>query len=192
LSGEWTRARMPEALAQIHRGIELDPNSSTAYQALKAALDVGGHEEEMLAATQRAIDLGPGDAEAWLWHADAALKVRPAAEVMPLILRALTLNPIAPVYFDAVHAKVLWGNGQADAALREAEACTRRAPRLSDCRLVQLLAYAQMGRLDRAREQVEVLELAQTGGRHGCRAWAGAPAVVANCLELATAAGLPE
>jgi hypothetical protein len=96
------------------------------------------------------------------------------------------------VYFDAVYAKVLWGNGRPDAALQQAEACARRAPLYSDCRFVQLLAYAQKGQIDRAREQVEVLQRAQMLRRRGCGFWAGSPVVVAKCLELATAAGLPE
>ena len=192
LSGEWNHARMPEAIAQINRGIELDPYSSTAYEALKSANDTSGHEREALAAAERAIELGPGDAEAWLFYADAALKVRPAADAMPPILRALEMNPIAPVYFDAVHAKVLWGNGQADAALQRAEACARRAPLYSDCRLVLLLGYAAKGQIDRAREQVGVLQGAQMLRRRGCSLWAGSPAVVATCLELATAGGLPD
>jgi DNA-binding winged helix-turn-helix (wHTH) protein/TolB-like protein len=192
LSGEWNHARMHEAIAQINRGIELDPYSSTAYEALKSAYDTGGHEQEALAAAQRAIELGPGDAEAWLWYADAALKVRPAGEALPPILRALEMDPIAPVYFDAVSAKVLWGNGRADAALQKAEACARRAPLYSDCRFVQLLGYAEKGQIDRAREQVGVLQGAQMLRKRGCSLWAGSPAVVAKCLELATAAGLPE
>jgi hypothetical protein len=87
---------------------------------------------------------------------------------------------------------VLWGNGQSAAALQQAEACARRAPLFSDCRFVELLAYAERGELDRARAQVEVLGHAQFTRRRGCSSWAGSPAVVTRCLELTATTELAE
>ena len=196
LTNEWGRfERMPEAIAQINRGIELDPNASGAWQALMVAyVGVPGANEQALAAAQRAIELGPGDAEAWLFHSIALLGARPPAEALQSVERAMTMNPIPPVYFTAIHAQVLWPNEQYDAARREAEECLRKAPQFRPCRVVLIVVEGELGGVDAARTQLAALGV-QAKGYSATLACApqyqGSASVYERCVKWTRAAGLP-
>ena len=183
---------MPDAIVQINRGIELDPHSSPAYQALTVASSTPGHLEEALAAAQRAVELGPGDAEAWLFHAQALMPIRAPELSLASAQRALEMNPIPPTYFQAIHAKALWVNGRHDDALREARACTRRAPLYNDCRFVQLLVNAQKGDLALAREQLDVLQRSRASASTYCDRLTGVADLVAQCVKWALAGGMSQ
>jgi tetratricopeptide (TPR) repeat protein len=190
-TGEWSRERAGEAIAQASRSIELDSSSPSAWSALSVALQLADRHEESLAAAQRATELGPGDAEAWLFYARALMVVRPPAQAFAAVERALAMNPFPPVFFQGIHASVLWGNDLAEAAWREADACLRRAPLFVPCRHVRLLLLAETGRSEEAR--AEAVSLGQQSIRYGtaCLRWAGSAANAERCQRHSRAAGLP-
>ncbi|MDM0114375.1 winged helix-turn-helix domain-containing protein [Variovorax sp. J22R133] len=196
LTSEWGHfERMPEAVAQINRGIELDPNASGAWQALMVAyVGIPGANEQALAAAQRAIELGPGDAEAWLFHSIALLGARAPAEALRSVERAMAMNPIPPVYFTAIHAQVLWPNEQYEAARRTAEDCLRKAPLYRPCRVVMIIAEGELGGIDAARAQFAALGV-QANGYSATLACApqyqGSAPVFERCVKWMRAAGLP-
>jgi TolB-like protein/DNA-binding winged helix-turn-helix (wHTH) protein len=190
ISGEWTLARMPEAIAQINRGIELDPYSSAAHQALAVALGMPQTREQALAAAQRAVELAPGDAEAWLFLAMTMLPLRPPEQALAAAERAMEMNPIPPTYFLSVYARALWANGHDEAALREAQACNRRAPLYNDCRFVQLMVHASRGQFDQASEHLVVLKRSEQRADAYCTANATSADRASQCRKLAVAAGL--
>ena len=189
LTGEWNPTRLPEAVAQIRHGIELDPYSSTAYVALSTALV---DQEEALGAAQRAVELAPGNAEAWLFQAAAQLPLRPPQQALASVQRAMEMNPIPPSYFHDPYSRVLWANGRYDDALHEAEVCSHASPLLGDCHFTQLLAHAQRGEFDRAREHLDVLKHAAFGAGRGCSGYRGSADNESLCRKLAAAVGLPE
>lgn len=59
LTGEWPRARISEALAQVRRAIELGSEAPEAYIALAMAQRVAYAFTPALAAAQHAVELGP-------------------------------------------------------------------------------------------------------------------------------------
>jgi TolB-like protein/DNA-binding winged helix-turn-helix (wHTH) protein len=192
ITGEWSDARMPEAIAQINRGIELDPHSSTAHQALAVAYGTPNHHEESLAAAQRAVELGPGDAEAWLFQAWAMMPLREPALALASVERAWEMNPLPPTYFQATYAQVLWTNGRLDDAFREAQACNRKVPIYGQCAFVQMIVLAQRGDLEGARGHLAVVQRGGGGQREWCGGVAGSREVKATCHKLASAVGLAE
>lgn len=190
ITGEWNGERAGEAIAQANRSIELDGSNPLAWSALSVALQLADRHEESLTAAHKATELGPGDAEAWLFYARALLVVRPPAQALAAVERALAMNPIPPVYFQGIHASVLWGNDLAEEALREADACLRRAPLFATCRHVRLQLLAETGRSEEAR--AEAVSLGQQGIRYesACLRWAGSAANAERCQRHSRAAGL--
>jgi TolB-like protein/DNA-binding winged helix-turn-helix (wHTH) protein len=189
LTGEWNPARLPEAVAQIKRGIELDPYSSSAHVALSTAMV---EREAALAAASRAVELAPGNAEAWLFEAATMLPLRSPQEALASVERAMEMDPIPPTFFHDIHARVLWANGRWDDALREAQVCSRTLPLVSDCRFTQLLALAQKGDIGGAREHLDILKRAAFTADRGCSGYRGSAANESLCRRLAAAVGLPE
>lgn len=193
ITGEWGPARAGEAIAQAKRSIELDPHNPTAHIALAVAYSLAPDgAEESSKASQRSVELAPGDAEAWLLHGLHLLRVAPPEQALQAIRRARDMYPIAPVYFEAMHADALWATGEPEAALAEAASCTRRAPYFLGCRITQTLVHAEAGRSDEARAQIAALgrQAAGFSSANACRMYTGSAANVERCKALVESAGL--
>jgi len=191
VGGEWPWERMPEAVTQINRGIALDPHSSAAYTALSVSL-IAIDRAASLAAAARAVELGPSDADAWIFLSLAMAAQRPAPDALAAAEKAIALNPFPPAYFQATYAYVLWMNGRHEEALQRALACSREAPRYPMCAFVQLLVHVQHGDLEAARQQHAVLGTNGGTASAWCGGFAGAPEVSAACRSLLISAGMAD
>jgi TolB-like protein/Tfp pilus assembly protein PilF len=193
LTGDWSPLRADEVIAQVQHSLDLDSTDPRAYIALADAYSLAGREMEAAAASRRAVELAPSDAEAWLLHAFHLLPAHPPGEALAAINRALALYPIPPAYFDAMHSFVLWANAEGDAALRASTACTERAPRWRDCIVVQALVHAEAGEVDQARKVIKASGEVLGGltSAAACRRYSGSATNVERCRSWARTAGIP-
>jgi adenylate cyclase len=146
------------AIASIHRAIELDPNIPTAYQALSLALTTkGGQLEDALAAIQRAVELGPSDAENLLFLGRVQVRLGRYDEALARIDRAMALNPFAPAYYHSIRSAPLYALERFQDAVKSARACIALAPKYGKCRWVLAASLVALGKLDEAREQIDQL-----------------------------------
>ncbi|NJO35135.1 MAG: tetratricopeptide repeat protein [Rhodospirillales bacterium] len=88
-SGEKRPEDIDDAIRLIHDAIRLDPGMAYAYQALGFALSVKGNAKDALAATEKAVMLGPGDADNQMLHGrELATNSQFAAAVVTQVTRA--------------------------------------------------------------------------------------------------------
>lgn len=107
ISGTAEPAGMPGTIADVRRGIDLDPSLAIGYQALGLALGFIGQFDEQLRVAERSVALGPGDAENRAFLSYALSNAGRYAEALAAIDRAITLNPHTPVYYLTFQAVAL-------------------------------------------------------------------------------------
>jgi len=193
LTGEWTRDRLPEVLAQIHKAIALDPELAIAWVALSQAQALARNHDAAMAAAKRCFDVSPNDADCFYILGKAQLEAGDPRAAARNMEEALDRNPMPPAYLSAFYATALWGSGRFDEAIRIADECLARAPDFWRCRQDRLAALVELGRLDEARQEARRL-LAQVPGmtaeRFGLFA-THAAAMRDRRVAAASAAGIP-
>lgn len=189
-TGEWKPSRRGEALAQIDRALQLDPELPLVHQARSNTLRQLGRIPEALAAGETAVRLAPGDADnlAVLAWVQAAAGQTDAARTT--IDKALPLYPIAPVYVNLFEADVRWAAGDLPAALAAIDRCVERSPRYPYCRLIRAIVYVELNRLEDAKRDAALYrELQPNASRASFGTFAYAPALDARRMKAADALG---
>ncbi len=153
--------RPEQALAELGRGVALDPDRPEGRFNLGVTLGRLGRAEEGVAELRRAVELRPGYPEAW-YNLGVLLRERgDLDEAVDAFRRALEIDPDAP----AVHAAlaVAYGRlgraGEAAAALAEADRLDpgRAAAARAGLALGLALDLARDGRLDEAERELAAL-----------------------------------
>jgi len=193
LTGGWTRERLPEVLAQINKGIALDPDLAIGWVALSQAQALARDHAAAMAAAQRCFDVSPNDADCFYIIGKAQLESGDALAATRNLEEALDRNPMPPAYLAAFYASALYASGRLDDTVRIADECLARAPDFWRCRQDRLAALVELGRVDEARQEARRL-LAQmpniTTQQFGAFA-ASAAALRDRRVAAASAAGIP-
>jgi len=150
-SGEWGMGRIGEVVEQFNRAIQLDPNLSLAYQGLSRTITITGNLNEAHRLINRALELGPSDADNWLFLGTVRHQMGDAAGAVEAAEQALDLNPIRPSYYARHYSEILWGAGRYAEALEQSEDCLRKAPKFTHCVIFRVLALMRLGRETDAR-----------------------------------------
>jgi adenylate cyclase len=156
-SGEKRPEDIDAAIGLIRRALHLDPSMAYAYQALGFALSVKGSAREALVAEERAVQLGPGDADNQMLYGRELATNGRFAEAVTAGDKAFALNPIAPVYYYAMHARSLYGGGDYAGVLTTTAPCLERNSGHRACRTLRAAALVEMDRLDEAKAEIEAL-----------------------------------
>jgi DNA-binding winged helix-turn-helix (wHTH) protein/TolB-like protein len=195
LTGEWSRSRSPEVVAQVQRAIALQPDLPIAYSVLSEAEGVAGNFDASLAAGEKCVHLSPNDALCVYVLGAARLRMGDVAVALTHLGHARDLNPVAPAYLPAFHATALWAARRFDDALRATDECLMLAPNFGRCRVDRISTLVELGRLDEAR--AEAAQLQQRAGRLTAAQFAfgfadSASALRARRIAAAEAAGVSE
>jgi TolB-like protein/DNA-binding winged helix-turn-helix (wHTH) protein/Flp pilus assembly protein TadD len=193
LTGEWTRDRLPEVLAQIHKSLALDPELALGWVALSQAQALARNYSAAIDAARRCFDVSPNDADCFYILGKAQLETGDPLAAVHNMEEALDRNPMPPAYLSAFYATALWGSRRFDDAIRAADECLARAPAFWRCRQDRLAALVELGRLDDARQEARRL-MAQvptmTAERFGFFA-ASAAELRDRRMAAASTAGIP-
>ncbi len=195
-SGEKKPEDVDAAIELIRKALHLDPGMAYAYQALGFALSVKGLPKEALAAEEKAVELGPGDADNQMLYGRELASNGRFAEAVTAGDKAFSLNPVAPVYYYAMHARSLYGAGDNEGVLRTTAPCLERNSGHRACRALRAAAFVETGRLEQGKAEIAAL-LAKGAGftlRHAevYTGFAGDAAANARLVEALRRAGLPE
>jgi len=127
----------------IENALRLDPTNSTALVCFGDLMGCLGDVEAAERAYKRAFEYGSNQADVLVLLAGSkALVVGDPAEAIPLIERAMRLNPLAPPWYFGMQGRVLFAAGR----YREAIAALRRSTLDSPHVLIFLmLSYAMVG-----------------------------------------------
>jgi TolB-like protein/class 3 adenylate cyclase len=138
------------------RALALAPDSARAYSVLALIQMVDGRHSEAIGSARHAVALDPNGSEALI---DLALVLTYAGQheqAVQAMDKALRLDPNPPAHVRGTHGLVLFFDRQFEIAL---EAFEQARPTMSSFDLSELLAmtYAQLGRFDEARAEVDEL-----------------------------------
>ncbi|PBC01069.1 LuxR C-terminal-related transcriptional regulator [Mesorhizobium sp. WSM3860] len=134
-AGKWRMA--------AENALQLDPMDSTVHVCLGDALGCLGDLEGAERCYRRAFDHGSNQADTLaLLAGSRALVAGDPAEAIPLMERAMRLNPLAPPWYFGMQGRVLFANGRH----REAIAALRRStPDSPNVLMFLVLAHAAAG-----------------------------------------------
>jgi TolB-like protein/Tfp pilus assembly protein PilF len=135
----------------VTSALELDPDLGEAHTAYAAMLVNQGLAQEAVAAYEKAIELAPGNARAYHLLAEHwREEFRDPGRALPLIMRALELDPLSPV-INVTVAETLRAFGQRDKALEQIDRAMEMAPDYPSAYQVKAdLLASSFGDLDQA------------------------------------------
>lgn len=191
------------AYEKASRALELDPDLSSPYALLGIMQVVDRHYEEAIASTQRAVAIGPGDAEAHIALGYVQLFAGNHAEAANAVGIALRLDPNLSPMDREIAGLVFLLQGNIAKAIETLERTRDDAPAVGGFRITLAAAYARAGRLQDAKAAIADGLRLMAGSesparRRSLAAWRNAYAHFRNAEDLALIidallqAGLPE
>lgn len=194
-SGEKRPEDVDAAIEMIRKALHLDPGMAYAYQALGFALSVKGLPKEALTAEEKAVQLGPGDADNQMLYGRELASNGRFEEAVAAGEKAFSLNPVAPVYYYAMHARSLYGAGDNEGVLRTTGPCLERNSGHRACRALRGAAFVETGHIEEGKTEIRALLERGPGFtlRHAevYTGFAGDPAANRRLIEALRQAGLP-
>lgn len=195
ISGTKGPLDMAAGIAEIQRGIDLDPSLGVGYQALGLALGFSGQFEPQLRAAERSVALGPGDAENLAFLSYALSNSGRYIEALEAIERAIELNPNTPVYYMPFKAIPLYALDRFDEAARAQSVCADIQPGFPACYVTGAASDIALGRTDSAAKRIARLlhfhPDATTNMPFIANSYPHDPQLRARQLEQLQMAGLP-
>ena len=139
--------------AYEHAGsaLELDPEAPLPFAVLAVLQLVDRRYEQALASAERAVALGPGDAEAHATLSHVLTFTGRYAEAVAALETAMRLNPNLPTSDRQVAGLALLLNGESERAIEMLERARADAPQVDDTHALLAAAYVRVGRGDEAR-----------------------------------------
>ncbi|MCB1883542.1 MAG: tetratricopeptide repeat protein [Geminicoccaceae bacterium] len=140
-------ACLDKAVDLANRAIDHDNLDARGFQELGFATLYQKRHDEALAAYEHAHELNPNDADVLAEMADTLCYVDEAERALPLLDRAIRLNPLHPDWY-------LWNRGDVLFTLGRYEEALATLKRMRDQREAQRMlaaASALLGRMDDAR-----------------------------------------
>ncbi|HEU5294428.1 MAG TPA: hypothetical protein VFU71_06540, partial [Burkholderiaceae bacterium] len=163
ITGEWSPARGNEVMAQIDRGLQLDPGLALGYQARAFWLSATGRAADGLAAAEASVKLAPGDADNLVLLGFSQLMNGQAEKARASLDKALPLYPVRSAHASSVDTLIRWAVRDYAAALSSASYCVERTPGHLGCRVSRAVALTEMGHVDEARAEAAALRARAPG-----------------------------
>ncbi len=142
------------AYEKASRALELDPDLSSPYAILAIMQVVNRRYEEAIASAQRAVALGPGDAEMQVALGYVQLFAGNHAEAATAVDSALRLDPNLSPIDREVAGLVFLLQGNIAKAVETLERTRDDAPAVGEFRITLAAAYARAGRLPDAQAAI--------------------------------------
>jgi TolB-like protein/Tfp pilus assembly protein PilF len=133
------------------KALEIDSEAPLPFSVLAVLQVVDGRHEEALASAERAVALGPSEAEA---HAALSLVLTFSsrhADAVAAVQTAVQLNPNLPTGDRIVAGLAFLLNDQPERAIDILERARAEAPNVDDTHVMLTVAYTLTGRTDAAR-----------------------------------------
>ena len=144
---------LDKALLLAQDAVQLDPTDARGYGELGFVHLYRKEHDASIDAYERARSLNPNDADLLSDMADALAHAGKSEESIELLNRAMRLNPFFPDQY-------LWHLGGAHYNLKQYDEVIKNVQKMHnpiEGRRLLAASYAQLGRLDEAREQARLL-----------------------------------
>lgn len=152
----------PDALDQAYdcaqNAYSLDSTLPAVYEALASVYLVRGQHDKSVATARQWLQIEPGNAEAYASLAGTLLYSGATDEVMPLLEKAIRMNPYHPFYYTLYRGKAFFVMHRYNEALEDFERCISRNPEAIPQRIFRAAALGHLGRDIEARGAFEDVE----------------------------------
>ena len=155
LTGPARAESLTEALELLGKAQRADPSCPVIHQALSQVYMAQGRFDAMLAAAEKALALGPSDAENWIVYSDALGTLGRYAEGIAAGEHAMRLNPLAPPYYPGVLAYQLYAAERYADAVRLLTPYSEYRPSHPACTIFLALSLLNLDRLEEAKAMLE-------------------------------------
>ena len=148
---------LDHALEYAAKAVSLDNTDSKAQLILGSALEMRGEHEEAKVHLERALELNPNDADAFALMGIYLQQTCKPQEAIDSYLKAMRLNPYYPAWYVWKLGTAYYDVRQYEDALIPLREAIDRNPKFKRARLALVATYAQLDRIEEARNQVERL-----------------------------------
>jgi TolB-like protein/Tfp pilus assembly protein PilF len=158
---EWEGASALDlALESARRAMSLDQRSASAHELLGRIHLRRGQHETAIAMLETALALNVNRADSYASLADALTFAGRAEEAVPLLEKAMRLDPHYLPQLDMYLGRALYFLRRYPRAQMMLEACVTRAPGFRPCYMYLAPVYAELDRIEEARRvAAELLKL---------------------------------
>ena len=190
-TGLWTDERTGEALAEIHKSIELETDNPSSLTTLADLQLSNGQLDEALLASDRARQLAPAEPLAANMRAILMFQAGRFDEARAISESILSMVPIPPAYFYANYGRILWALGERSQALEVLKLAVTLNPK-SIAHLTLTVIHHESGATELAAEHFQHLLKVTTGldERHFGRRWEAIPELRTRSLNALREYGL--
>jgi adenylate cyclase len=146
---DWGKSKeesLSRAIELAKKGISLDDLDSNAHGSLVAAYRMKGDHDKAIAEGKRAVELDPNSADAHVWLGIALYTADRAEEAIPLLEKAIRLNPFAYTWYFLHLGNAYQSLGRYDEAIAAYQKALRLSPNNLFAHLGLTATYSQMGR----------------------------------------------
>lgn len=148
---------LERALPMAEKAVSLDPGSAIAHMRLGWTLCFMRQFDQALSCFEKAIALGPDIAEVCSYYGMFLNYIGRPEEGLRMIDTAYRLEPIAPAIWDLQVGYSYWELGRFDDAVVQFRKVIDRVPGFPMTYMFLASVYVELGRLDEATEQLQVL-----------------------------------
>lgn len=149
---------MEQAFELARKTVDLDAASPKAHALLGDVYLWKKEYNKAIAAFKRAISLDPNDADALTSMASAMTFVGKPDEAIGLLKKAIRLNPYYPQWYIYYLGRANFQAGRYDQALAALKETLLKNPNLPPVHYYLAASYANLGKLDDAREKAEAVK----------------------------------
>ena len=144
-------AKFDEAIAIVRELVRENERNSGAWRLMSRLYLQAGQPDEALTHARRAAEINPYDSDIIVTEGMTLIRSGKSGEGVPLIEKAIRINPYAPSYYQAELALGLLFSGNPGAAL---EALQKLSRPVMHSRLTHAVTLVELGRLDEAQAQI--------------------------------------
>ncbi len=191
-TGEWTDARVADALFEVRRAIKLDPTQARAFGVLGALLLSTGQVQEAELACDQSVELAHGDPVMLGFRHLVLFGAGRFTDAKADFESIASMMPRAEIYILGNHGRVLLALGEHRAAVKLLQQTLTTKPGDNLARMTLVVALEELGDTQGAREHFRLL-LAHTNGFDESffgKRWAAIPEVRMRYVTALRAHGL--
>jgi adenylate cyclase len=137
------------------RALALNPDEPYGLHLRAGIRAYEGCFDEALVDANLAVTKGPGDALCWLRYARVLIWLERSEEGEAAARHAMRLNPLYPIFYDAVLGDAILRQGRADEAIKIFQQILQRQPKYHSALLYLASAYVSLGQIANAKSAMK-------------------------------------
>ena len=149
------RESLDKAIELMQKAVTLDDNNAEFHGSLSRFYAINQEYDKAVAEGERAMVLNPGGALVLTYYGGSLMAAGKPEEAIPLLQKAIRLNPLGPAYYFQQLGEALRMAGRLEEAVSVLKKAIQRQPKLIWPHLSLAATYSLMGQEKEARDEAE-------------------------------------